>query len=176
VPSFSFLETQMRISSYITPTLDGVLGQGPVQGPEAVPIAIDKRQTRSEVGERTGVAAYFASRGARAADRFNAPRLFNDFGWNVGLDSDSESAEDEGFHLTRVGRAGSVSTISTYDRENMYGVTTDRVTVPQDWPTQDLLKCRMRKYLPYSDCESVSDWAAQIDSLGMRLKRIIFKK
>jgi hypothetical protein len=129
----------MRISSYITPTpdpFDGVSrqgsGQGQGQGPDAVSCAVDMQQKKSEGDERTGAAAYFASRGARAADRFNAPRLFNDFGGNLDPDSDSESAEDEGFHLTRVGRAGSVSTISTYDRENMYGVPRDRVMVPQD--------------------------------------------
>ena len=133
----------MRISSYITPTpdpLDGVSGPGQGQGsgsgeargPDAVPCTVDMRLMDSEVGERKDTVAYYASRGARTADRFNAPRLFNDFSGIVDPDSDSDSAEDQEIHLTRVGRAGSVSTISTYDRENMYAIPRDRIMVRQD--------------------------------------------
>lgn len=109
---------------------------GPVQGQglDEVPSAMNVRYGESKVGERNDETAYFASNGARATDRFNAPRLFNDYYGNLDpdSDSDSDSAEDEGFHLTRVGRAGSVSTISTYDRENISFVPRDRVMIRQD--------------------------------------------
>lgn len=111
-----------------------VSGPGQGQGLDEVPNAMDVRHGESKVGKRNEEAAYFASKGARAAGRFNAPRLFNDsHGYlDPDSDSDSDSVEDEGFHLTRVGRAGSVSTISTYDRENICFVPRDRVMIRQD--------------------------------------------
>ena len=125
----------MRISSYITPSPGpNMAGSGQGLGPTLIPAphaasrAVDVlRKKESDVSNRDTVTH-------NTADRFKAPRLFNDISatFDNGSDTDSASDDEGRIHLTRACRTGSVSTISTYERMNVNSGSGDRFSIQRD--------------------------------------------